>query len=710
MSGKASVGDAQRSAGAATAHINGIDGLRALAIIAVIAFHTRPSLLEGGFIGVTMFFVITGFLITGSVVRAVDGHRRFDYAAFVGKRVRRLWPPTLATIAIVAPLCWLVSPSLLPKVQSDALPHALFVGNWTYILRKLPYFEAAGLPSPLTHLWFLGVTMQFYLIWPLIVYVLCRLTASRLVRGAVVATIMIASCAAMWLLFDPADTSRVYYGTDTRLAEFAAGALLAMIVARPASGGADAPSIPQSAEWRTRLLDAAATAALVGLAAAAWLANGYRPTMYHGGYLIAAIACMLVLAGVATRGTLLSRALGCRPLRYVGSRSFSLYLMHYPLLAFMNPATRTTALPWWGWLLEAAVIWAAGELFYQIVERMTNHMRRLRRARQRRATVESGTDSVTYSDATRHGTAAEAAAPAQTRRERTAIARASRPRLRIGAKILSGIGTIVVMTLAWAPVNWASVAQQRAIQLRPELAQPVRAIRPRPVQRNTDKPAQSSDATGDSPTSKENATAKTQQSETAQNKPQPQPKPEPVIKPIAEKAPNNLDPSAYTYDEATQSCSADVMMVGDSVTSGSQPAIQAVFPNAFIDGLPKRQITEAMSVYQQDTAAGHTGSVVIFALGTNGLISSEQQVQQLIDLTGGKPTYLVTVRLPYPYQVSNNNTMLRKAAANNANVGIIDWYAVSEGHGEYLYDDGIHPNMTGAYVYADMLRKAVCGR
>lgn len=184
----------------------------------------------------------------------------------------------------------------------------------------------------------------------------------------------------------------------------------------------------------------------------------------------------------------------------------------------------------------------------------------------------------------------------------------------------------------------------------------------------------------------------------------------PIIKPIAEKVPNNLDISKYAYDPATESCNADMMMVGDSVTSGTSDAIQAAFPNAFIDGLPNRQLPQAVDVYQQDTAAGHSGSVVVFGLGTNGVISNEQEVQQLIDLTGGKPTYFITIRMPYPWQENNNNTMLREAAKKNKNVGIIDWHGYSEGHSEYLNDDGIHPNMTGAYAYATMIRQAVCGQ
>ncbi|RDX09530.1 acyltransferase, partial [Bifidobacterium longum] len=161
------------------AHFRGIDGLRALAILGVIAFHTRPSLLQGGFIGVTMFFVITGFLATRSVLNMVDRTGSFGYGRYLIRRITRLWPVMLATIAVVPWLTWMFAPSLLQKVVSDSLPSALFASNWVYIFRKVPYFEAAGLPSPLTHLWFLGVTMQFYLVWPLLMVVLGKITKSK---------------------------------------------------------------------------------------------------------------------------------------------------------------------------------------------------------------------------------------------------------------------------------------------------------------------------------------------------------------------------------------------------------------------------------------------------------------------------------------------------------------------------------------------------
>ncbi|WP_318644316.1 MULTISPECIES: acyltransferase family protein [Bifidobacterium] len=732
-------------------HFAGIDGLRALAIIGVIAFHTRPSLLQGGFIGVTLFFVITGFLATRSVLGVVDSTGAFGYGRYLARRVKRLLPPTLAIIAVTPALVWLFAPSLLQKVVSDALPSALFASNWVYIFRKVPYFQAAGLPSPLTHLWFLGVTMQFYIIWPLLLMALGRLTKSKWIRSIVVVVIMIASSAAMFLLFDPGSTSRVYYGTDTRLAELAAGALLAVWMApRPSEEPAVSATGPMPAPARTVdglpsvplpagassmpvpvvdatvplpasdtapaprrgaaviLADVLGAVALAALLAGFWFANGYLSYMYQGGYAVAAVVSLIALACTVQERSIWPKVLGCAPLHYIGSRSFSLYLVHYPLLQIMNPATRTEALPWWGWLVQLAIIVAAGEVFYQLVEAARRHAAKPAAETEPKTSEPASSESIDLDKAPAPvgrpipGLPVPDASPLPVESPATAAlapaAVASAPRrspfgflrssgLRPGAWVMSVLGVIVVIALTWAPVNWAQIAQVRAVQLRPELAERTtgRPLKPKPK-----------------PKPKKTASASAGAAASA--------KPTPTVTSKAEKVPNNFDISKYRYDPATQSCSADIMMVGDSVTSGTSEFIQETFPNGFIDGKPNRQMPEAVGIYQADVAAGHNGSVVIFGLGTNGIIENEQEVQKLIDATGGKPTFFVTIRMPYPWQETNNNKMLRAAAAKNPNVGIIDWHGYSEGHSEYFGDDGIHPGMTGAAAYATMLRQAVCGQ
>ena len=149
-------------------YVGALDGLRVLAILAVLVYHANPSWLPGGYFGVTVFFVLTGYLTTLSIEREIGRAGRLDYPRFVLKRVTRLLPSMLAVVGVSTLLCVFLAPNLLPKVKSDAVPALLFVENVFYIVRKVSYFANAGLPSPLTHFWYLGVVMQFYVIWPLV--------------------------------------------------------------------------------------------------------------------------------------------------------------------------------------------------------------------------------------------------------------------------------------------------------------------------------------------------------------------------------------------------------------------------------------------------------------------------------------------------------------------------------------------------------------
>lgn len=617
-----------------------LDGLRALAIAGVVLYHLRPSRLTGGFLGVTLFFTLSGYLATKSIMRATarDG---FSYPRYICRRVTRLMPSILVTIALTAVATYIAAPSLLPKVQQDALPSALFLSNWFYIFRNVSYFAAAGLPSPLTHLWFCGVQMQFYLVWPLILMMLCSKTRSRNTAIGVTITFILISTAAMALMFDPmADTSRVYYGTDARAAELLCGALAAIA----------APRLREMLSGDARTPGASKGISKVNVVSVAWLAavitgaftlTGENPLLYRGGFLLLALLTGLLIICVQNAECIVRRLLSVKPLVWLGQRSFSVYLVHYPLLILMNPATRTTRIAWWEQALQLVVILTVAEVFYRLVERPWSRK------------------------------------PAQ--QDSTARKHVLAP-----AMMLPAFAAACVVALAFAPLDWAGIATARAEQLRPELVQ------------NATSPKDNG-AGGKSAESASNQDA--QPNDAAQQKPK--------EGPIAEKVPKNLDWKSFTYDEATGTCDAHVLMIGDSVTAGAQSGIQAALPNAYIDGVVSRQFYTFQDVYAQDSA-NYDPSVVICALGTNGLIRDPQQVQDVINAVGGKPIYFVTVRVPLELQDRNNQT-IRDICAQNDNAGVIDWNGASEGHSEYLVDDGTHLTQAGIDTYAVLIRQAICG-
>lgn len=620
--------------------IAALDGLRAFAIAGVVLYHLRPSRLTGGFLGVTLFFTLSGYLATKSIMRATarDG---FSYPRYISRRITRMMPPILVTIALAAVATYIAAPSLLPKVQQDALPSALFLSNWVYIFRNVSYFAAAGLPSPLTHLWFCGVTMQFYLVWPLALMVLCSKTRSRNTAIGVTVAFALVSTAAMVLMFNPAaDTSRVYYGTDARAAELLCGALAAIAAPRLREMLGGSIHFPGTNKGISKV-NAVSTVWLVAVAAGALMLTGESAWLYRGGFLLFALVTGLLIICVQNTECIVRRPLSAKPLIWLGQRSFSVYLVHYPLLLLMNPATRTTRIAWWEQALQIVVILAVAEVFYRLVERPWSRK------------------------------------PAQ--QDSTAKKRVLSP-----AMALPALGAVCVVALAFAPLDWTGIATARAEQLRPELAQNAASPRDNGADdKNTesasDQDAQPSDAT---------------QQKTKEG-------------PITEKAPKNLDWKSFTYDEATGTCDARVLMIGDSVTAGAQPGIQAVLPNAYIDGVVSRQFYTFQDVYAQDSA-NYDPNVVICALGTNGLIRDPQQVQDVIDAVGGKPIYFVTVRVPLELQDRNNQT-IRDVCAQNDNAGVIDWNGASEGHSEYLVDDGTHLTQAGIDTYAALIRQAICG-
>lgn len=352
------------------------DGLRAIAITAVVIYHASQAWLPGGFFGVTVFFVLSGYLTTLSVARRLSSNEGFSYPRFIAERVRRLLPSMLLVVASTLVLSLAFAPALLGKARADAVPSLMFFDNIHYIVNKVSYFAAAGLPSPLTHFWYLGLLMQFTVIWPLFVAATWKAGASRKSVCVATAAMAAASVVAMAVLYNPVgDTARVYYALDTRAAELLVGSLMA--VATLGQGLSKAVTVMPGlkhgegeADRISKTERLAGPAALGGLALMFFFANGRDAFAYRGGLLLAAVSTA-ALIGICSEPEpgIMARALSVKPLAALGRRSLSIYLWHYPLLLIMNPATRTTALPWWGWAIEFAVILAVSEVSFRFVER-----------------------------------------------------------------------------------------------------------------------------------------------------------------------------------------------------------------------------------------------------------------------------------------------------------------------------------------------------
>ncbi len=352
-------------------YLPSVDGLRALAVIAVLAYHLNLPWAPGGLVGVTVFFVISGFLITGILCVELAESNKIDLKRFWIRRVRRLFPAIALVVVVTALTAFFLNKGLLYKLKTDLLPALFWFTNWWYIFREQSYFEAIAQPSPVLHFWSLSIEEQFYLVWPLVMLGLYRLGINH--RGIRRFCLVLAGTSAlgMIVMYDPAgDPSRVYYGTDTRAFSLLIGAWLALIW--PVYTKRSRVDPARMSDDQRKKLSYAGLAGLGVLAVLCIFVPGTNAFWYRGGLVLASFATAMVIAAITLPGSALCRAFSAKPLVWLGTRSYGIYLWHYPLMLLMNPSNEGT--PGVGKIvLELALIVAISELSFRFVEDPLRH-------------------------------------------------------------------------------------------------------------------------------------------------------------------------------------------------------------------------------------------------------------------------------------------------------------------------------------------------
>ena len=362
---------AQPAATAQSKYVPALDGLRALAVLAVIFYHMSMPWAPGGLLGVTIFFVLSGYLITGLLLREYVDTGTISLSNFWLRRVRRIIPAVVFAVLGTAFLCTIFNHALLTRMRPDVIPSLLFYNNWWQIFNGASYFDNIG-NSPLQHFWSLSIEEQFYVIWPVLLLVCMKFGVSKknLMRGIIV--LIVLSAVDMALQYSPnADPSRVYFGTDTRAFSLLIGSLLAFAWPyqrlRDGSGG--------NMDGRQELiLNIVGIAAIAGLIAMIATTDGYSPFNYRGGLVLCSLLTAAAIASMVHPASWIGRFFSLGPLVWIGKISYSMYLWHWPIILLMTGSNVIgSEVPLLWRIVQLVVIFAISAFSYFIVENPIRH-------------------------------------------------------------------------------------------------------------------------------------------------------------------------------------------------------------------------------------------------------------------------------------------------------------------------------------------------
>ncbi len=569
-------------------YIPAIDGLRAVAVIAVMLYHLGFTWIPGGFLGVDLFFVISGYVITRLLLDSIQRSGGLDLRAFYKARIRRLFPPLVFMIFVTIIYISIWAPETMRRFISDS-PFALLGGmNWWLVFRHTDYFDTISRPPLLQHTWSLGVEAQFYLIWPLILLLVLRQFGKAKIPGAALLIAAFSGIALLLVSFEvdaanASQVSHVYFGTDTHSIGLFLGAALAV------------SWVPQNLQEQVNrraqdFIDGIGVIGFVGLLGVFLLVNESDPTLYKLAFPLAGIFGCAILTSIVHPASRFAPILSSRVAVWIGERSYAIYLWHWVVFQVTRPAVDLEGSTWALYALRILVVFALADISLRLVELPV-----------RSGLVEYWFKGMKYRTKN-----------VQRRQKSTVV-----------ASVL-----LLILGTSYISANAISQSDKEMAIVKQQLEQPV----------------QPSEPTG------------------------------------------------------TQT--GGLWVTGDSVILGIHYELDARSPIAIINARVGRQAPELIEVMKADKANA-TDSTVIFNMGNNNKLTSDQVMAVFEEVKNQPRVIVVNTAVPRGWRDENNALIAQYAALYGATV--VDWASISMGHPEYFAPDGVHLVPAGVRAYVDAI-------
>lgn len=626
--------------------ITGYSGLRALAVIGVILYHLDPNSFMGGYLGVPIFFVLSGYLVTDHMMNSYVQTGSYDNKHFYLSRIKRLYPQLITVLWLSATYIFVFQRNLLAKLNQIVLANLLNVYNFWQIGNGQSYFERfASNESPFNNLWTMSIEGQFYIVWPIIIYLLVKLVRKKKNIFWILFGLSLASAIEMAVLYLLRfDINRIYYGTDTRFFSLGLGAVLALI-------WPIAQLNPHVRKKDTLILDIMGLVSFVIMMMLFFskAMDPQRSFAYCGGMLLFTLDICILAGVIAHPGSHWNRILTNKLFDWIGSRSYGIYLYQFPVMIFFEDKVNIGDHPNAYHIIEIILILLITEITYRLIEKpMSKTSWSKTKAYFARIFDWDATD----------------------------YAKKIQAFIAFLILIVGSAAIVVAPRVKAEDFNKSQLAErinQNTKKQKTDNAKLIKKLK-KQKQKKEDKSKAIQEAT-------KQATQ------------------HPVNKSYVKYGISQLDLQLAQKVQVTA--------IGDSVMAGSSSNLKQLMPKALIDAAVSRQLNVAFGLLDNYKSQGVLADNVLIGLGTNGPFSMDDLNKIMYAVGPRRKVFWVNVHVPTRDWQNSVNSLIKQGAKRYHNLIVIDWYSYSKNHPKWFYGDHTHPNLIGSKYYSALITKTI---